>query len=130
VRRLARSAPADDPDLALADVVQTDPAVAPRAPDRVRCGLRPALGLLGNRWSAEIKRVGAKRLTAEHTERVRTLAALLAVQLPVHGVPRASACLAGACERVRRQQSYAGEVAVASLAVYVPHFHAIPRSVN
>jgi hypothetical protein len=86
--------------------------------------------LFGARWSAEIKRVAMELLADEQRMRVRMLALALAQQLPIEGRPRASACLAGACERIAGEPLFADEAAVASLAAYVAHFHALPQAAN
>ncbi len=50
-----------------------------------------AAGLEGEEWTLAVEEAGAELLEPEHEERVRVLAARLLRQLPVEGLPEASA---------------------------------------
>ncbi len=77
-------------------------------------------------YQEAVCRFAAARVTVEHVARVRLLASRLERQLPLDGLPRASAFLARGCRRVADDEGTACDAAVGSLFAFVIHLEGVP----
>jgi hypothetical protein len=72
----------------------------------------------GAGWLEVVEERGGDTVTCAHVARLRKLVSALARQLPIRTLPRASARLADAAERVRTEQRLARETTVMLLVAY------------
>lgn len=81
--------------------------------------------VLSAAWGIAVRATARRRLSPEHTQRMRVLGGWLARMLPFEGVPRTSSVLEHACERLERDPPFLFEATCGSLVIYVAHRFAL-----